>query len=54
MKSVNLLEVEYYCISIMLHKGKSPPLPLGGREGGKIILSLKSIYICKNKPVYQK
>ena len=53
MKSVNLLEVENYCISIMLYKGKSSPSP-GGGEGDKKILSLESIYTCKNKLVYQK
>ena len=33
MKSVNLLEVEYYCKSIMLYKGKTPPPPGGGGGG---------------------
>ena len=54
MKSVNLLEVEYYCISIMLYKVKPPPPPPRGGEGGKKILNLKSIYVYKNKLAYQK
>ena len=55
MKSVNLLEVENCCISIMLYKGKTPPSPPPrGGEGGKKILNLKSIYIYKNKLAYQK
>ena len=33
---------------------KHPPTPWGGGRGGKKVLSLKSIYICKNKLVYQK
>ena len=35
---------------------KHPPTPWGGGGGGmgKKVLSLKSIYICKNKLVYQK
>ena len=35
MKSLNLLEVGNYCISIILYKGKTPlPLPVGwGGEG---------------------
>ena len=36
MKSLNLLEVGYYCISIMLYKGKSSPSP-----GLKIYLYIK-------------
>ena len=40
MKSVNLLEKEYYCISIMLYKGKTPPLPPGGGRGGEKIYKL--------------
>ena len=54
MKSVNLLEVENCCISIMLYKGKTPPPSPRGWEGGKKILNLKSIYIYKNKLAYQK
>ena len=39
MKSVNLLEVENCCISIMLYKGKTPPSPpLKLLDVGSIIL----------------
>ena len=48
MKSVNLLEVEYQCISIMLYKGKSPP-PLPGKGVGGLESFEPEIYLCMQK-----
>ena len=47
MKSINLLEVGCYCISIMLYKGKlTPPLPKGGRGEGRGVKNVEpKIYL---------
>ena len=53
MKSVNLLEVEYYCISIMLYKGKSSPSP-GGGGGGTKKFQVKNLSIYVKTSLYTK